>query len=38
MYNILQQKLFWDGVTAESIIFANKDVEDLEKDEIINEV
>jgi len=37
-YDILYQKWFWDGITAESIIFANEDVDDLEEEEIIKEV
>ena len=37
-YDILYQKWFWDGITAESIIFANEDIDDLEEEEIIKEV
>jgi hypothetical protein len=37
-YDILYQKWFWDGITAESIIFADEDVNDLEEEEIIKEV
>ena len=37
-YTILYQKWFWDGITAESIIFANEDVAGLADDEIVEEV
>ncbi len=37
-YDVLYQKWFWDGITAESIIFANEDIDDLEEEEIINQV
>ena len=37
-YDILYQKWFWDGITAESIIFADEDVDDLDEEEIIKEV
>lgn len=33
-YDALYQKWFWDGITAESIIFANEDVAELTDKEI----
>jgi hypothetical protein len=33
-YAVLHQVWFWDGITAESIIFANEDVIDLSYKEI----
>ncbi len=33
-YDVLYQKWLWDGITAESIIFANGDVADLHENEI----
>ena len=33
-YDILYQKWFWEGIAAESIIFANEDVIDLSDEEI----
>ena len=33
-YTVLHQVWFWDGITAESIIFANEDVVDLSDQEI----
>lgn len=35
---VLYQKWFWDGITAESIIFDNDDIGDLREDEVIDEV
>ena len=37
-YEILYQKWFWDGITAESIIFADDDVSGLDDSEIEAEV
>lgn len=37
-YDVLYQKWFWDGITAESIIFDSKDVSDLNDVEIEAEV
>ena len=37
-YDVLYQKWFWDGVTAESIIFANEDIEGIEEQDIIKDV
>lgn len=37
-YDILYQKWFWDGITAESIIFANEDIAELTDKEIEEEV
>ena len=37
-YKVLYQKWFWDGITAESIIFANEDVINLTDKEIEREV
>lgn len=37
-YEVLYQKWFWDGITAESIIFANEDVAELTDKEIEEEV
>ena len=37
-YEILYQKWFWDGISAESIIFANEDVAELKDNEIKAEV
>ena len=28
-YHVLHQKWFWDGIIAESVIFANEDVADI---------
>ena len=33
-YTVLHQVWFWEGITAESIIFANEDVVDLSDQEI----
>ena len=33
-YTVLHQVWFWEGITAESIIFANEDVVDLSDHEI----
>ena len=33
-YDVLYQKWFWDGITAESIIFLTDDISDLADDEI----
>ena len=33
-YHVLHQKWFWDGITAESIIFANEDVAGIKDDEL----
>ena len=38
IYEILYQKWFWDGITAESIIFASEDIAELEEHEIIKQV
>lgn len=37
-YDVLYQKWHWDGVTAESFIFANEDVAGIEEEQIIKEV
>jgi hypothetical protein len=37
-YRVLYQKWFWDGITAESIIFDSQDVANLTDDEILAEV
>jgi len=37
-HDVLYEKWYWDGVTGESIIFANKDVEGLGEEEVKNEV
>jgi hypothetical protein len=37
-YDILYQKWFWDGITAESIIFVDADISALDKNEIVKEV
>ena len=37
-YDVLYEKWFWGGITAESIIFVNEDVIDLEDSEIEDEV
>jgi hypothetical protein len=29
-YDVLHEKWYWDGITAESIIFANEDLADLD--------
>ena len=33
-YHVLHQKWFWDGIIAESIIFASEDVADIKDDEL----
>ena len=38
VYDVMHQVWAWDGVTAESYIFCNKDVVDLDDDEIKNVV
>jgi len=37
-YDVLYQKWFWDGITAESFIFTNEDVAHLGDEEIEREV
>jgi len=37
-YKVLYEKWFWDGITAESIIFANEDVAELTDSEIEKKV
>lgn len=37
-YCVLYQKWFWDGITAESIIFDSQDVANLTDEEILAEV
>jgi hypothetical protein len=37
-YDVLYQKWYWDGITAESIIFVNEDVAGKADDEIEQEV
>ncbi len=37
-YDVLYQKWYWDGITAESIIFANKDIVGIADDEVEAEV
>ena len=33
-YDVLHEKWFWDGIKAESVIFANEDVADLSDEEV----
>ena len=35
-YEVLHEKWFWDGIQAESIIFANEDIEGLNEEEVKN--
>ena len=37
-YDVLYQKWYWDGITAESIIFANEDIVGIADDEVEAEV
>lgn len=37
-YEVLYQKWFWDGITAESIIFSNEDIAELTDKEVEEEV
>lgn len=37
-YDVLYQKWYWDGITAESIIFANQDIAGLDEEKITAEV
>lgn len=37
-YDVLYQKWFWDGINAESIIFANNDIDGLTDDDVKKEV
>ena len=37
-YSVLYQKWYWDGITAESIIFSTDDISALTDDEIESEV
>jgi hypothetical protein len=37
-YDVLYQKWSWCGITAESVIFANEDIAELEEEQIIKEV
>ena len=37
-YEVLYQKWFWDGITAESIIFSSEDITELRDHEIEAEV
>lgn len=37
-YDVFYQKWYWDGITAESIIFVNADVSNLDDKEIEQEV
>ncbi len=37
-YDVLYQKWSWEGITAESFIFANDDISGLEEEEIVNQV
>jgi hypothetical protein len=37
-YNVLHEKWNWEGIKAESLIFANNDVSKLSDEEIIKEV
>ncbi|MDP2904184.1 MAG: hypothetical protein Q8N96_13940 [Methylovulum sp.] len=37
-YSVLYQKWVWDGVAAESLIFANEDIPDLTDEELKKEV
>jgi hypothetical protein len=37
-YDVLYQKWFWDGITAESLIFANEDIAGIDKNEIVEQV
>lgn len=38
IYDVLYQKWRWDGIAAESIIFDEKDIQDLGEEEIVNEM
>ena len=37
-YDVLYQKWYWDGIIAESIIFANEDIVGITDDEVETEV
>ena len=37
-YEVLYQKWYWDGIYAESVIFLNEDVADLNEEQIKKEV
>ena len=37
-YEVLYQKWFWDGITAESVIFSNEDIKRLKDEEVIEKV
>lgn len=37
-YDVLYQKWFWDGVNAESLIFATEDIVDISDDQLKMEV
>ena len=37
-YDVLHQKWYWDGIIAESIIFANEDIVGITDDEVETEV
>ena len=37
-YDILYQKWYWDGITAESIIFVSEDVAELTDDQLEEDV
>jgi len=37
-YNILYQKWIWGGIAAESIIFSNQDISEVDEEKIIFEV
>jgi hypothetical protein len=37
-YDVLYQKWFWAGITAESLIFSNEDIADISHKELEHEV
>lgn len=37
-YDVVYQKWHWEGISAESIIFFNEDIADLNEEEIKNQV
>jgi len=37
-YDVVYQKWHWDGIYAESIIFFNEDIEDLDEEQVRSQV
>ena len=37
-YDVLYQKWYWDGITAESLIFVTDDIKNITVDELENEI